>query len=429
MRYVLEVYTVGNSVLTGLPLIRPLIGWKRSGPTFLRRFSTIYQIPLGRGVASVPLLQVPSHLGHYTSRVNRPYNEDRYFAGVLKLPANSSLTPRSVRVSKHTKTRNVFNYSVFDGHGGSECADFLKTELGEYIENCDLTKGKEIQELYRTKIGGYWRAWKHEIERYLSKLTVDDDLELRVPLAYLKADYDFVQQNETCGSTCTSVFLYSLDPTKMYWDADQVSNLVVAHVGDTRCILADNLGNVHPLTINHHPSTALEATRLKRYSASFYTDSFGEERFDEFANTRAFGDLRAKAKGVSAEPDIVECQIGDPTKLRDLQLHDRRPGVKMFGGNEAFLIVMSDGVSGMVSDQELVDLTINTANQSGYGRGSPQDAAEEIVKYAEALGGDDNATCMVVRLSGWGLWNWKDRTGALREDRLRDAFDKRNRRQ
>lgn len=395
-----------------------------------RLFSTFYQIPVGKGVASVPLLQVPTYLGHYTSRVNRPYNEDRYFAGILRLPTSSSLTPRSMRESNGaSSTRNVFMYSVFDGHGGADCADFLKAKLAGYLEDCDLSKGKEIQELYRQNIGGYWRAWKHEIEKYISKLSVDDDLELRVPLSFLKADYDFIQANDTSGSTCTSVFLYSLDPSKMYWDSGQVSNLAVAHVGDSRCIIADNLGNVHPLSINHHPSTSLEATRLKRYSASFYTDSFGEERFDEFANTRAFGDSRVKSKGVSAEPDIVKCQLGDPKMLRQIHTYKKRTNIKTFGGNEAFLILMSDGVSGLVSDQELVDLTINTANQSGSGRGSPQDAAEEIVKYIEAIGGDDNATCMVIRLSGWGYWNWRDRTGMVREERLRQAFDKQNRRQ
>lgn len=47
--------------------------------------------------ARIPLLKSPGYIGHYTSRVNRPYNEDRYYAGVLELPAGSSLRPMAHR--------------------------------------------------------------------------------------------------------------------------------------------------------------------------------------------------------------------------------------------------------------------------------------------------------------------------------------------
>lgn len=91
---------------------------------------------------------------------------------------------------------------------------------------------------------------------------------------------------------------------------------------------------------------------------------------------------------------------------------------------------MSDGVSGFASDQEIVDIVTSVGYASGFTRGTPQDSAREIVKYAEAVGGDDNATCIVVRLSGWGKWNKPlDRTGDLREYRLKDALDKVARRQ
>jgi protein phosphatase PTC6 len=367
----------------------------------------------------MPMLKVPAFLGHYTSRVNRPSNEDRYFAGVLELPVGSSLTRKSTRKKFTHDTRQVFNFSVFDGHGGAECSEFLQQKLAEYVENCDLASGQQLRDIYRKTIGGYWRAWGPELDKYVAKMTSMDDLQLRVPLAFLKADYDFVSQNEKSGSTCTSVFLYSQNDSKMFWDDGQVANLVVAHVGDTRCILCDAVGNVHQLTTNHHPSSPIENTRLRRYAASFFTDSFGEERFERYANTRAFGDIQAKAKGITAEPELIECRVGNiPTGVEDPRY------IRTFTGNESFLVLMSDGVSEMMSDQEIVDLVINTANQAGSGRGTPQDAAKEIVQYAATVGGNDNATCMVIRLSGWGQWDkWRDRTGPIREERIRSALD------
>lgn len=253
----------------------------------------------------------------------------------------------------------------------------------------------------------------------IQRLIGTDDLQLRIPTAFLTADYEFIQRNQTAGSTCTSVYLYSEDSEHAFWEAGQTSHLIVAHVGDTRCIICDRFGEAHPLTSNHHPSSPLEASRLRRYTASFFTDSFGESRFGNYANTRAFGDVRGKAQGITAEPDIIEKEIGLPHVPQEKT-------IGALGGDEAFLVIVSDGVTGMVSDQEMADIVMRTASMRGSGRGTPQQAAEEIVKYAETLGGDDNATCLVVRLSGWNKWpQGFDRTADLREERLKDSLDTR----
>lgn len=401
--------------------------------------------------ARIPLLRSPGYIGHYTSRVNRPYNEDRYSAAVLELPAGSSLRPMvsrrqsidlldedndEIKTGKSTRpTRPVFNFSVYDGHGGSECSQFLQDKLCEYIENSNLASGAELAEKYRKEIGGYWKRWRNGFEKYMSKMRAIDDLQIRIPIAFLQADLDFIHINSTAGSTCTSVFMYTDDEYSApvgrhqiltpgaFWEQGQTVQLVVAHVGDTRCIICDRFGEAHPLTSNHHPSSPVEAMRLQRYSSSFMTDSFGESRFGSYANTRAFGDLTGKARGVTAEPDIIEHEIGSPS--------GRIPISKTIGGHggdECFLVIVSDGVTGTVSDQEMADIVMTTVNRGGSIRGTPQLAAEEVVKYAEILGGDDNATCMVIRLGGWNNWPSNvDRTAALREKRLKDALD--NRRQ
>lgn len=390
----------------------------------------------------MPLLKAPQYFGHYSSRVNRPYNEDKYYAGVLELPAGSSLAPKSIRTKlgvNPSDCRQVFNFAVFDGHGGQECSEFLKQHLPEYVEKCDMKSGEELAKSYKKKFGGYWRAWNNEISRYISRLTPFDDLQLRLPLAFLQADMDFSSAKDLhSGSTCTSVYIYSIggsaDNSKapVFWDKKSESRLLVAHLGDTRCILVDKYGTAEPLTSEHHPSSPIEATRLQRFASRFFTDSFGEERFEMFANTRSFGDAPAKGQGISAEPEIIECSLGPSRVLKrgDQKSDDyvweqsKKYSTKVFDGSEAMLILMSDGVTNFMSDEEVADLAIATAQKHGSNRGTPQDAAEEVVRFVEDVGGDDNATCLVIRLSAWGDWEWKDSTAGIRESRLQDALDR-----
>lgn len=60
-----------------------------------------------------------------------------------------------------------------------------------------------------------------------------------------------------------------------------------------------------------------------------------------------------------------------------------------------------------MSDQEAVDLTRDCM--------TPKDAADRILEYAEALGGEDNSTALVVPLAGWGKTKGPDQTQDLRQ--------------
>jgi protein phosphatase PTC6 len=128
------------------------------------------------------------------------------------------------------------------------------------------------------------------------------------------------------------------------------------------------------LTSNHHPSLPEEATRLRRYAATFITDSFGEERVSGLANTRSFGDMASKRIGVSAEPEIRRIEV-DPAEY-------------------SFLMLISDGVSGHLTDQEIVDIVKEAK--------TPEEAARNVTSFATETSQDaDNATTLVVRLGGW----------------------------
>lgn len=177
------------------------------------------------------------------------------------------------------------------------------------------------------------------------------------------------------GGSTASVALISTPTEAPFWHPAAHSTLVVAHVGDTRVILCETAtGLARPLTSDHHPSLPTETRRLQRYAGSMITDSFGEERILGLANSRAFGDMQSKRVGVSAEPEISRVELG-PAEY-------------------SFMVLVSDGVSGTLADQEIVDIVKEAR--------TPEEGARKVVEYATEVSRDgDNATCLCVRLGGW----------------------------
>lgn len=208
------------------------------------------------------------------------------------------------------------------------------------------------------------------------------------------------------GGSTASIALVSTPTPTPFWHPSTSSTLYTAHCGDTRILLSRvSDGRAVPLTTNHHPSSPSESERLRRWAASFVTDSFGEERMSGLANTRAFGDMRSKRMGVSAEPEIRHLNLA-PSEY-------------------AFMVLVSDGVTGGVGDQEIVDLVKEAK--------TPELGAREVVSFATEVGTDgDNATALVVRLGGWERRN-EGGGGSLgtkesREWRRQDAMDPRGKR-
>ena len=319
---------------------------------------------------------------------------------------------------------------------------------------------KDLVQNWKELVGGYFRRFKpayfsiyggyqalgEESESMTASgqdISTGAAIEEVMTYAFLKADYDFVsaqaaKQEEGLdmtrserpvnddemlgrpsklagqiggpkrfkgGSTCSVCMVSTPSPTP-FWNPATVSSMLIAHVGDTRIIICSTAnGSAIPLTTNHHPSSPVESNRLRRYAATFVTDSFGEERISGLANTRAFGDIASKRIGVSAEPEIKRIEIG-PAEY-------------------SFMVLVSDGVSGTLSDQEIVDIVKESK--------TPEQAARDVVSFATEVSTEgDNATCLVVRLGGWER-RQEGGHGSLgtkesRDFKRTDASDPRNRR-
>lgn len=107
----------------------------------------------------------------------------------------------------------------------------------------------------------------------------------------------------------------------------------------------------------------------------------------------SFGDFEWKSSGVTAEPEVTR-RIIDGTK-------------------NAYIVLVTDGITSLLSDQEIVDLARNASD--------PSRAAKTIVHFGEDLGAQDNCTCVIVPLAGWGEVGGVDTTESRREYRRQQA--------
>ncbi|KAJ3883291.1 phosphatase 2C-like domain-containing protein [Lentinula edodes] len=373
-----------------------------------RHFSDYIRYSTPSGVIRLPLAS-PKVIGTATSRGNRSHQEDFYAFAAL------SLDPEELQVSLKKSLNiewdpnlvgDVFSkqavfVGIYDGHGGPAVSGYLHQELHGLFESVHPSM---IPELFAwiKELGGYFKRYKggplspwiieqnHSVPKF--------NLEARAAAAFFEVDRQLSTDNmsQTCGATASVAILQSLDaPATPFFSANRLA-LTVAHCGDTRVLLCStDGGRVFPMTENHHADARGESIRLRRMmGSSLITDSYGESRWmGALDNTRGLGDLRFKKFGVTAEPEVR-------TKLLE-------------GGEWAYVVLVSDGVSSTLSDDEIVDLARDAPD--------PKAAADRILSFVQELGGEDNRTAIVLPLSGWGKIRGPDKTKELREYRRRQA--------
>jgi protein phosphatase PTC6 len=266
--------------------------------------------------------------------------------------------------------------------------------LHTHVENAVPSETRATLDSLKMDIGGYFRRFRNPLlDQLLENPNTDTmTLEQRLTLGFLQTDLAFLKQNprDTSGA-CASVAMIISNDNLPFWDSRN-AEIHIAHVGDTKILLCHcETGHAFTMTPEHHPNSTVESDRLRKFAHVFATDAFGEERFGLLANTRAFGDARMKKMGVSAEPDVTAVKLGS-------------------GAEEyAFIVLCTDGITGVMSSQEIVDII--------KGVKEPADAAKEVISFAESLGTDDNSSCLVVRLSGWGA-DMPDLTRDMRDWKL-----------
>uniref|UniRef100_A0ACD5UFV6 Uncharacterized protein n=1 Tax=Avena sativa TaxID=4498 RepID=A0ACD5UFV6_AVESA len=173
--------------------------------------------------------------------------------------------------------------------------------------------------------------------------------------SYKSTDNDFLESDSTqnqCGSTASTAVLVG-------------NRLFVANVGDSRAIICRG-GDAVPVSKDHKPDQTDERQRIEE--AGGFVMWAGTWRVGGvLAVSRAFGDKLLK-QYVVVDPEIREEIVDDSLE---------------------FLILASDGLWDVVSNEEAVDMTRSIQD--------PEEAAKRLLQEAYVRESSDNITCVVVR--------------------------------
>jgi protein phosphatase 1L len=199
------------------------------------------------------------------------------------------------------------------------------------------------------------------VKTEVSKRSEEEGIEEAVREGYLITDSEFLKKDIRGGTCCVTAFIHQGD-------------LVVSNAGDCRAVLCQG-GDAEALTVDHRPSLDDERERIE--SLGGYVDCYhGVWRVHgSLAISRAIGDGHLK-KWVIAEPATKVFKI--------------KPKCE-------FLILASDGLWDMVSNQEAVDIVRPLCVHAD----KPQalSACKKLVDLSLTRGSTDDISVMVIQLA------------------------------
>jgi len=250
---------------------------------------------------------------------------------------------------------------VFDGHGGSFCAEYAKEHL-----------------------------YKHLLKVTDDTFVSAAHTELCIMQAFRRCDaelLDLCEKNNDNSGTTASIAVVT----------DQ--HVFAASVGDSRIVMSRN-GKAVALSEDHKACNFSEAQRIHDHGGEVTVDPYTNisRVMGMLAVSRTLGNKNLRQYGVIAEPECVTVCL----EARD-----------------QFLLLGSDGVFDVVSNQEAVDLVKSTNTM--------REAASALVDLAFEYNSHDNATAVVVRLPGWSSEKSLNYTDLLREYNLDEIFFRKTR--
>eukprot|EP00123_Amoebidium_parasiticum_P020114 comp42045_c0_seq1/m.47452 comp42045_c0_seq1/g.47452 ORF comp42045_c0_seq1/g.47452 comp42045_c0_seq1/m.47452 type:complete len:354 (-) comp42045_c0_seq1:73-1134(-) len=260
------------------------------------------------------------HVGARSLRGMRPYNEDRYRI--------AQLSP------------SIWYIGLYDGHGGSRCADFVAARMHYYLHQHLQGVDEHDADLCEVlRKGFHSTSWELDV--------------------FIAASLDTPQEIR-CGTTALVALVRGSH------------DLALAHVGDCRALFvgaegSEWLNNPHTLLNGN------ERARVLRCGGEVYEDSEGLPRVNgKLTVARAFGDSSLRQYGVIPEPEVM-----------DREIH----------AQDGFMIMATDGLWDVMDAKQATGLVQQST--------SPTDAAARLCMEAELAGTQDNTTVLVVRMPAW----------------------------
>lgn len=231
---------------------------------------------------------------------------------------------------EHTKSSL---YGIFDGHGGDFAADYVEKTL--------------IKRMMIRLLKSSLNERKENVSQMITQEMLDVDSQL---LQVTRSNMDI------SGTTAILALV-------------QDGVITVANVGDSRGVLCDHSGKAIPVSFDHKPHLVQERKRI-REAGGFVSFNGVWRVAGILATSRAFGDYPLKDKNlVIANPDILTFNIDD-----------LKP---------EFMILASDGLWDVFSNQEAVDYIRDRLHEPHFG-------AKSLVLQAYYKGSLDNISVLVV---------------------------------
>ena len=302
----------------------------------------------------------------------RNYNEDRV-----------SIIINMNKPKNFTKNRwpKISFFGIYDGHGGEGCSEYLRDNLHKLICSND---------------------------------NFPEDIPKAIKLGILNAEQDFLN-NYALSENKEEIIDKSGSCAIILLIVD--SNVYIANVGDSRCLLSINNGKQYlEVTKDHKPNSPNEIIRIKKNGGSIYqsqtmitnTDNMdlngkiliGPYRVlpGRLSVSRTIGDAEAKLVKFGGNPNVIICE----PEIFYYNLKEE---------NIDFFILGCDGIYDQMSNKEVLDCAWmvlnekdnilikeckNLHNQSGL-------IVDLILKSSLARKSFDNVTCLFIALKNLGI--------------------------
>ncbi|KAL6450128.1 PTC5 [Pyruvate dehydrogenase [acetyl-transferring]]-phosphatase 1 [Candida maltosa Xu316] len=312
--------------------------------TKLRQYEESYIVNRGKGVTRYDICQLPS---------NSPIEDDRA-EEIVQVPI---LQDNNIK----TSTDWMF-FGVFDGHGGWTTSSKLRDQLIGYVIN-------ELGTIYKPVQG-------EDNLRYVpNSATIDQ----AIKNGFLKLDHELVNNNieklltEGNKAKAAELLMPALSGScallGFYDTNSQV--LKVAVTGDSRAILGsfkDNHWTVRQLSIDQTGSSPSEVARIISEHPNEPKVIRNGRVLGSLEPTRAFGDCRYKLPA-SIQERIYKQFFGRPlpNQLKSPPYVTAEPVItttKINPNDHDFLVMASDGLYEMLTNEEIVGLVVKWMEKS-----------------------------------------------------------------
>lgn len=170
--------------------------------------------------------------------------------------------------------RSDFNcsiFTIFDGHGGPEVANFCRRQLSQHI----------ARQIHNEKSN----FDPNKIDAFIEKILTQSFLDLDKQIS------SSFKEVESSGSTCCLCLIIN-------------KKLYCANIGDSKCLVIRGSDPIF-ISTEHSCKNSKEVERIKEQGGMVFQGRV----FGQLILTRAFGDVEFKKYGVSSVPSISKIEL------------------------------------------------------------------------------------------------------------------------